>query len=155
MIVICPKRRQYWCLIPIMFQIHQFLSSQMVSIGCWNFLNISIQGGVTENFDFKINDDTEVYWSCSSVLNGEVFVFGGYNTSNNRRKQVKLNIWLVQCYLSFRFPKSLDVSWNELGTLVMNSAWELVVHSCILRNEFYCALLIQIRAHAKGWSFWN
>ena len=50
------------------------------------------QGGVTENFDFKINDDTEVYQSCSSVLNGEVFVFGGYNSSNNRKKQVKLNL---------------------------------------------------------------
>ena len=66
---------------------------------------------MTENFDFKINDDTEVYGSCSSVLNGEVFLFGGYNTSNNMSKQVKLNIQrLVQCYLIFRFLRSLDVS---------------------------------------------
>ena len=49
------------------------------------------QGGVTENFEFKINDDTEVYRSCSATLNGEVFVFGGENSSNNRRKQVSVN----------------------------------------------------------------
>ena len=48
-------------------------------------------GGTTENFEFKINDDTEVLCSCSSMLNGELFVFGGTNTSNNKRKQVKLN----------------------------------------------------------------
>ena len=48
-------------------------------------------GGVTENFEFKINDDTEVKQSCSATLNGEVFVFGGISTSNNRRKQVSVN----------------------------------------------------------------
>ena len=66
---------------------------------------------MTENFDFKINDDTEVERSCSSVLNDEVFVFGGYNSSNNRRKQVILNLRLISpSYAFFRFPKSLDVS---------------------------------------------
>ena len=40
------------------------------------------QGGVTENFEFTINDDTEVYGSCSSLLNGEIFVFGGYYKKN-------------------------------------------------------------------------
>ena len=56
----------------------------------FDFLNSFIQGGVTENFEFTINEDTEVYHSCSATLNGEVFVFGGSNTSNNRRKQVSL-----------------------------------------------------------------
>jgi len=51
-------------------------------------LNNFFQGGVTENFEFKINDDTEVYGSCSATMNGEVFVIGGSNTSFNRRKQV-------------------------------------------------------------------
>ena len=53
------------------------------------FGNNFISGGETENFEFKINDDTEVYCSCSSLLNGELFVFGGSSTSNNRQKQVK------------------------------------------------------------------
>ena len=51
--------------------------------------NNFISGVQTENFEFEINDDTEVYGSCSSLLNGELFVFGGANSSNNRRKQVK------------------------------------------------------------------
>ena len=74
-------------------------------------------GGVTENFEFKINDDTQVYDSCSSTLNGEVFVFGGYNTSNNWRKQVNFNFkptinFTIICF--FRSQKMLDVNCNEL-----------------------------------------
>ena len=55
------------------------------------FLDNFNLGDVTENFVFKINNDTEVYGSCSATLNGEVFVFGGENTSYNRRKQVSMN----------------------------------------------------------------
>ena len=35
-----------------------------------------------------MDDDTEVNESCSSLLNGELFVFGGVSTTNNKRKQV-------------------------------------------------------------------
>ena len=42
------------------------------------------EGGITENFEFKMDDNTEVYQSCSATLNGELFVFGGYN----QKKQV-------------------------------------------------------------------
>ena len=35
-----------------------------------------------------MDEDTEVYGSCSSLLNGELFVFGGYN--NNQ--QVNYNL---------------------------------------------------------------
>ena len=38
-------------------------------------------GGVTENFEFKMDDDTEVYRSCSATLNGELYVFGGFTQS--------------------------------------------------------------------------
>ena len=61
----------------------------------YDFLNNLYQGGVTENFEFKINDDTQVFRSCSSTLNGEVFVFGGESTSNNLRNQVNLNARLI------------------------------------------------------------
>ena len=37
-----------------------------------------------------MDDDTEVYYSCSSLLNDELFVFGGSSTSNSRRKQVNI-----------------------------------------------------------------
>ena len=46
------------------------------------------EGGVTENFEFTINDDTEVYGSCSALLNGELFVFGGYNKKNQVIKTI-------------------------------------------------------------------
>ena len=54
------------------------------------FYKLHLKGGTTANFDFKMDDDAEVYRSCSSLLNGELFVFGGSNTSNNRRKQVNM-----------------------------------------------------------------
>ena len=56
----------------------------MVSTKKWNqayliqFYLTILTGGVTENFEFAINDDTEVLNSCSALLNGEIFVFGGY-----------------------------------------------------------------------------
>ena len=45
-------------------------------------------GGITENFEFKTDDDTQVLRSCSALLNGELFVFGGYNF---RRQVVTLS----------------------------------------------------------------
>ena len=42
-----------------------------------------------------MNDDTEVYRSCSATLNGEVFVFGGDSSSNNRKKQVSVDQSLI------------------------------------------------------------
>ena len=35
-----------------------------------------------------MDEGTEVYYSCSASLNGELFIFGGGNASNNRKKQV-------------------------------------------------------------------
>ena len=53
-----------------------------------SFLSNFIQGGTNDNLEFKMDEDTEVFYSCSSLLNGELFVFGGISTSNNQRKQV-------------------------------------------------------------------
>ena len=61
------------CINPTKWQVFKF--------GFSNNFNL---GGVTENFEFKINDDTEVYYSCSATLNGDVFVLGG----NSKQKQV-------------------------------------------------------------------
>ena len=43
---------------------------------------------MTENFEFKYDDDTQVVRSCSALLNGEFFVFGGYN----EQKQVQFEL---------------------------------------------------------------
>ena len=90
MIAIFPKRRRFWRFIHGVLPRHRFLFNLTVSVFFEVlFRDNFISGGQTENFEFKINDDTQVYESCSSVLNGELFVFGGANSSNNRRKQVK------------------------------------------------------------------
>lgn len=39
-------------------------------------------GDITENFEFTINDDTEVQQSCSAMLNGELFIIGGEYKKN-------------------------------------------------------------------------
>ena len=44
-----------------------------------------------------MDDDTEVYRSCSATLNGEFYIFGGYSTTNNERKQVD-SLFLRQPY---------------------------------------------------------
>ena len=54
----------------------------------WDSAIKSNWGGITENFEFKMDDDTEVYRSCSAALYGELFVFGGYTSAMNKRKQV-------------------------------------------------------------------
>ena len=82
----------------------------------YGFLNNSNLGGVTKNFEFKINDDTEVYASCSASLNGEVYVFGGQNTSINGRKQVGLPTLNFTIIYIFRSQKLLVVSSNGLAT---------------------------------------
>ena len=41
--------------------------------------HVFLLGGTSENFQFKIDDFTEVYCSCSSLLNDELFLFGGSN----------------------------------------------------------------------------
>ena len=53
-------------------------------------INNKISGGTTENFEFQINDDTQVLRSCSAMLNGEVFVFGGDYTGPMNQVNLKL-----------------------------------------------------------------
>ena len=66
-------------------------------------LNI-ISGGLTDNFQFQMDDDTEVYGSCSASLNGELYVLGGNDIG---RRQVKFSLDLNFFILNFRFPKLL------------------------------------------------
>ena len=63
------------------------------------------QGGVTENFEFTINDDTEVRQSCSALLNGDLFVFGGTSTQRQVIEKVLINKTVFS-----RFRKFLAVN---------------------------------------------
>ena len=42
---------------------------------------------MTEGFEFHVDEDTEVVRSCSAMLNGELFVFGG--SSKTRQVYIK------------------------------------------------------------------
>ena len=80
----------------------------------------SVLGDKTE-IEFKINEDTEVFHSCSSMLNDELFVLGGHSTSNNIQKQVVLrcHIKAISKFLEIsrqpiiRYQKLLAVNLNE------------------------------------------
>ena len=81
----------------------------LFSVWPYHILVVVISDQVVD-FVFKINNDTEVYGSCSATLNGEVFVFGGENTSYNRRKQVSMNQQKVQNNKPFRSQKMAAVN---------------------------------------------
>ena len=55
---------------------------------CVKYTKRLILGGITEGFEFQMDEDTGVDHSCSAQLNGELFVFGGISSSNNERRQV-------------------------------------------------------------------
>ena len=57
---------------------------------------IKPNGGITEGFEFQMDEDTEINKSCSAMLKGELFVFGGKN--GIKRKQVQAlnyNLWSI------------------------------------------------------------
>ena len=87
-IAIYLRRKLFWLFIQGMPS-HQFLSSLMVSniYDDLKFILDTFEGGITEGFEFYMGEDTEVVRSCSAILNGELFVFGG----NSKTRQVSLN----------------------------------------------------------------
>ena len=48
-------------------------------------INLNDKGGVEVNLDFAMGPDTGVRSSCSAKLNGELFVFGGSGSNNNKQ----------------------------------------------------------------------
>ena len=43
------------------------------------------KGGVDEDLDFAMGPNTSAYLSCAARLNGELFVFGGSGSSNEKQ----------------------------------------------------------------------
>lgn len=89
----------------------------MVSVFQPRFFKGFIQGGVSENFEFKINNDTQVLMSCSSILKGEVFLFGGYDTNNNIRNQVSLYHKFILTFLFIKVSKIVGCELKRIGDL--------------------------------------
>ena len=52
----------------------------MVSITIFLQLSKRRLGGNITELDFTMGPNTDVYHSCSATLNGEMFLFGGYDS---------------------------------------------------------------------------
>ena len=61
------------------------------------FLSKFYSGGVTENFEFEIDEESEVWESCSAMLNGNMYIFGGHRNKDvgYKRNQVSINIYMI------------------------------------------------------------
>ena len=48
---------------------------------------------MTENFEFEIDEESEVWESCSAMLNGNMYIFGGHRNKDvgYKRNQVSIN----------------------------------------------------------------
>ena len=87
-------------------------------------INNKISGGTTENFEFQINDDTQVLRSCSAILNGEVFVFGGDYTGPMNQVNLELtsqDLW--NNYLSLEVSKIVGCELKRIGDLNYDFYW--------------------------------
>ena len=48
---------------------------------------------MTENFEFEIDEESEVWESCSAMLNGNMYIFGGHRNKDvgYKRNQVSIS----------------------------------------------------------------
>ena len=122
-IVICLTKKQFWCLI-LHHLINHFSFNPMVSIHnskarkkVSNSSNC-FEGGVSENFEFQLGDDTDAFRSCSAILNGELYVFGG----NNKKKQV-FNLQRFRLQSLLQVSKVIDCGLKRIGDLNYDFYW--------------------------------
>ena len=69
---------------------------------CQEMIIFLIKGGITQGFEFHINEDTEIIRSCSAMLNGEFFIFGGTNFKRQLSKVAECGLKRIGD-LSFEF----------------------------------------------------
>ena len=62
-----------------------------------------------------MDEDTEVYESCSAQLNGELFVFGGYN--GDKQKQVRLLNYHTCEPVKLQVSKVISCGLKRIGDL--------------------------------------
>ena len=68
---------------------------------------------MTENFEFEIDEESEVWESCSAMLNGNMYIFGGHRNKDvgYKRNQVSINykkyiIVYIRLILYFKIKKT-------------------------------------------------
>ena len=81
---------------------------------------------MTENFEFEIDEESEVWESCSAMLNGNMYIFGGHRNKDvgYKRNQVSINykkyiIVYIRLILYFKISKVKNRSCKlkRLGSL--------------------------------------
>ena len=60
---------------------------------------------------FNYERDTQVWHSCSVVMGGKMWVFGGYNGFERQLSSV------AQCHLKTEGQLSFDLSWGAANTV--------------------------------------
>ena len=76
---------------------------------------IKYNGGKEPNFsglNFQMASDTEAAGSCSAILNGEFYLFGG-RTSGTKRQVKTTCTDLAYLFKYFRFQKCKDVNSSD------------------------------------------
>ena len=73
----------------------------------------TFEGGITEGFEFFMGENTEVVRSCSAILNGELFVFGG----SSKKRQVSLNSTPVISIFFLKLSKVVGCGLKRIGDL--------------------------------------
>lgn len=87
---------------------------------------------MTENFEFEIDEESEVWESCSAMLNGNMYIFGGHRNKDvgYKRNQVSINykkyiIVYIRLILYFKISKVKNRSCKlkRLGSLDYDFRW--------------------------------
>ena len=60
-----------------------------------------------------MDDDTQVYHSCSATLNGETYVFGG----NNEKNQVFIPQFVLKIFYALQISKIIGCGLKRIGDL--------------------------------------
>jgi len=94
--------------------------------------------------------NTSAYRSCSAMLNGELFVFGG-NQSNTKQVWIYMEKWSSQI-VHFRSARLSTVNWNVLVSSRMNFMQVLVEDFYLMVTNEWCSVsrkVIGINASGK------
>ena len=74
-------------------------------------------GGAEENLDFTMGLDTSASHSCSAILNGELFLFGGTGSIQKQTQVIFLNLITIKIYSSFQISKIVGCTLKRIGAL--------------------------------------
>ena len=85
---------------------------------------------MTENFNFEIDEDTEVFESCSAMINGNMYIFGGHRNKEEgyKRNQVRIgldsrSLVLNRFFFKISKVKNRSCHLKRMGSLDYDFRW--------------------------------